>query len=388
MNKKKDKFVTTGKSIRLKNTCVNDLDDIYDFEEKEQSHTKTFRRTYEKGKFSQKSNLTLLEGRIIEMRTNYSYIVDMNGALFPCTLSGRLKYLEFESHNPVCVGDYVKIDTHEKDNYRIEEVLPRHNRLSRYLSSATMQREIAIVSNIDQIIITVSCKDPMFNSGLIDRYLCLAEIYQIHSLICVNKTDIADDLEAIQEECQYYLQNGYQVIYTSTQRKKHSLDYHRLMSKHLLFKNYQIKGSFQQYRNPGIEELKELLKNKDSVFTGHSGTGKSSIINAIEPSLNLRVGEVSNVHRKGQHTTTTSRMIKWSFGGHLIDTPGIKTLELSSAHKNLIPSHFPGFGQYASHCYFQDCTHTHEDHCSVLEHLGKEIPEERYDSYIRIMDSL
>ncbi|MCB5250905.1 MAG: ribosome small subunit-dependent GTPase A [Candidatus Cloacimonadales bacterium] len=361
MNKKRDKFVTKGREFKLRNTQIDDLLDVYDLQAREETYTKTHRRTYEKGRYTQKSGLDLREGRIVEMQTNYSYIVNIDGELSSCTLSGRLRYLEFESHNPVCVGDYVMVDMQEKDNYRIEELVQRKNSLTRYIQTANTEREIAIVANIDQIIIVSSTNNPIFHSGLIDRYLTLAEISNINAVICVNKVDIADDLEAIRNECMYYESIGYHVVFTTAN---------------------------PQSDNIGIEELKNLLKNKDSVFTGHSGTGKSSLINAIEADLDLKVGEISTAHHKGQHTTSHSRMIDWSFGGHLIDTPGIKTLALSTQHKDKLPRYFPGFHLFADFCFFQDCSHTHEDNCAILARLGREIPEERYESYLRIMESL
>jgi ribosome biogenesis GTPase len=138
-----------------------------------------------------------------------------------------------------------------------------------------------------------------------------------------------------------------------------------------------------------MPELREALKDKDSVFSGQSGTGKSSLINWLEPGLDLDTAEVSDFNEKGKHTTSQSILIPWSFGGHILDTPGIKTINLHSDAKPMLPKIFPGFSKLAERCRFRDCTHSHEEDCSVLDALeAGNIPLERYESYLRIMDSL
>ena len=358
MNKKKDKFITIGNEIKLKNIFVEDLDDIYYFETSKNTRTKSSKKLQEKGELSLKTNVKLVKGRITEIHSNYSYVVKLKNEYKNCILSGRLKYVEHDKRNPICVGDFVNIDITDIDNLRVEEILERKNTISRYINLKSRQEEVMIASNIDQIVIMVSAKEPDFNSGLIDRYLCAAEIYDIPAIICVNKIDLLSNSSEIENICQYYDYTGYKVVFTSA---KHNI---------------------------GLEKLKNLLKNKDTVFTGHSGTGKSTIINSLEPGLNLKVGEVSEFNSKGMHTTTNSRMIPWSFGGFLIDTPGIKTLGLNSDDLNKISYCFPGFSIFTEFCSFSDCTHTHEENCAIKENINKTIPEDRYNSYLRIRESL
>ncbi len=353
---KKDKKKFTRQGIRLKNIHVGDEDDFLDAEVREDR--RAVQKIAVKSTKSLKSNLNLQTGRVIEVKTNYSCLVEIEEKFINCTLGGRLKQINLDSRNLVSVGDYVKVEMDKAGTHRIEEILPRKNSLSRF-SEESFQREIVLASNIDYVLITLSWKEPQFTSGLLDRYLCICEIYQIEPLICINKIDLEENLSEIKEELSYYENLGLKIFYTSS----------------------KIEAS--------VELLKEALKGKTTVFSGKSGSGKSTLINMLEPGLNLKVAEISYTHYKGKHTTTYSRMFKWAFGGYLIDTPGIKTLTLNKNSKNLIPSAFPGFSAHTDNCMFPNCSHDHEEGCEVklLVEQGK-IPEFVYDSYLRIYESL
>lgn len=332
-----------------------DLDGLDDLREKAEYKSL---RTAEKQQQKYKQETELVSGRILEVNSNYSYLVEVGDKLYTATLSGRLKQFSYASRALSAVGDRVELDISGDPHFRIENILPRTNALSRYAGGG-FQKEIILAANIDQVIITSSWRMPMIKPGLIDRYLCIAALEEISPVIVINKIDLCEDREELEETIGYYRQSGYAIYCTSI-----------------------ISGE-------GMEDLRAALKDKDSVFSGQSGTGKSSLINWLEPGLDLRTAEVSDYNEKGKHTTTQTILRPWSFGGHLLDTPGIKTVNLHRDAISEIPKVFPGFAELAPNCRFRDCIHQHEEDCAVLDaYEADKIPVERYESYLRLMDSL
>ncbi len=353
--KQKDKKITKRLKENFSNVVIED-GDYYD--DLQSDTTSKAKRTSEKSRASLKNNLKLKRGRVVEVKSNYLNIVRIDEQEYSCTLSGRLKQYLFKTKLLTAVGDWVEVDFTNEPDYRIEEVLPRHNTLSRFTENS-YQKEIIVASNIDYLVITASWLMPMLKPGLIDRYLCIAAMNQLNPVISLNKIDLCVDLAEAEQAMAYYKKLDIPVVFTSALTLQ------------------------------GMDELKKLLTNKDSVFSGQSGTGKSSLINCLEPDLNLATSEVSNFNEKGKHTTSQARLIKWSFGGNLVDTPGLKTVNLHREQKDQIPNVFPGFGDYYEQCYFRNCTHEHENDCAVRKAVEQgHIPIERYDSYLRIMESL
>ena len=353
--KQKDKKRREPYDGRLKNTSLLETDILDD-----ERDSKTYKTARIATKQDQtfKSGLELQKGRIMAVMSNYQCHVQLQDEQVLASIGGRLKQFLYKSTTLLAVGDYVEVDMSLQPDYRIENILPRKNRLSRY-SAGNFQKEIIVAANIDQLVITSSWRMPVFKPGLIDRYLILAAVHEIDPLIVVNKTDLCEDTEELEESLAYYRQSGFKVILTSTVTKE------------------------------GIDELKAELKDKDSVFSGHSGAGKSSLINCLQPGLELITAEVSDFNEKGKHTTTQSIILPWAFGGHLIDTPGIKTAYLNRKDINVVPRLFPGFDRFYPNCQFRDCEHIESQGCAVLLAVESgEIDPERYDSYRWIMENL
>jgi ribosome biogenesis GTPase len=349
---KKDKKKFKRKNIRLKNVS---LDDINNFEDEEVVEEKrAAQKSLEKGEKSSKSDLNLKLARVIEVLSNNRCLVKYSDQTISCVIGGRLKQISHNTRSILAVGDLVHINLANKN--RVEEILPRQNSLSRFTEDS-FQREVIIAANIDQVVITAAFSEPEFSIGLIDRYLCAAHISQINPIICINKSDLATSKQ--RSDLQFYCDCGYQVIFTSAENQL------------------------------GISELRNILQGKKTVFSGKSGVGKSSLINALQPNFNLKVSDVSDYSGKGRHTTTSARLLEWSFGGFLVDTPGIKTFTLHSGNKHSLAEVFPGFSELRKKCKFMNCSHTHEVDCAVKKAVEKEnYPVAHYQSYLRLMESL
>ena len=220
------------------------------------------------------------------------------------------------------------------------------------LTRASRGREHVLVANVDQVVIVMSLVEPDLKPHLIDRYLASAEQGGIAPILCLNKADLVDPAD-YQPLVGLYSQLGIPTLLTSAAT------------------------------GPGIDRLRELLQDRQTVFSGQSGVGKSSLLNAIQPGLGLRVREVSEVNQKGRHTTTTAELIRLDFGGWVVDTPGIRQFQLWDIIPEEVEGFFPEFRPFVHLCAFPDCTHTHEDRCAVKRAVThRRLSARRYTSYL------
>lgn len=305
---------------------------------------------------SVKGGQDLLKGVVLEVKPD-GCVVAINNQQYHCVVRGSLKKAEAVEKNIIAVGDRVQVRGQNHWKGTVEHIEPRRSKLSRPYSRNNNIEQV-IVANVDQVVIVVSVKEPELKTGLIDRYLIFAEKNDLKPIICVNKIDLALDNDYIAQTA-FYRQIGYEVIYTST-----------------------LVGST-------VEDLKKALKGKISVLAGQSGSGKSSLINAIDSRFNQRVGEISDATAKGRHTTISARLLKLPFGGFIADTPGIREFGLWDVNKEDVKEYYLEFKPYRLRCKMSNCSHTHEPDCAIKEAVEDlSISSERYDNYLRILNSI
>ena len=294
---------------------------------------------------------------IIKTTGSWHTVLDDNRNEVPCKIKGKLRTHGLRSTNPVAVGDKVKFYRLEKENTGIiAEILDRKNYIIRRSSKLSKESHV-LAANLDQAFLMVSLVSPRTTLRFIDRFLATSEAYRIPAILIFNKTDIysSDLLEEMHELMKTYESIGYETIGTSALLKK------------------------------GTEELKERMKGKISLVAGNSGVGKSSLINAMDPSLNLRTRPVSAHHSTGKHTTTFSEMFELSSGGFIIDTPGIKGFGIIDMDREEISHFFPDIFALSGDCQYYNCMHINEPNCAVKKALEENrLSISRYESYLSL----
>lgn len=300
-----------------------------------------------------------MKGVVTKSTGSWYAVYTDNGKKLECRLKGKFRIKGIKSTNPVAVGDYVNFDLEkDKNTGIITSIIERRNYIIRKSVNLSKQTHI-IAANIDIAFLVVTINNPPTFTGFIDRFLATAEAYNIHAVILFNKIDSyeKEELQKLEELESIYTKIGYTCIKVSATK------------------------------NINIELVKEMMQGKTTMFSGHSGAGKSTLINAIEPKLNLKTAAISKQHKQGIHTTTFAEMFALSFGGFIIDTPGIKGFGVVDFDKQEISHFFPEFFKISSKCKYNNCLHINEPKCAVKEAIENgEIAVSRYKSYLQLME--
>jgi ribosome biogenesis GTPase len=299
--------------------------------------------------------MELVEGTVIRAHGGHYYVQTDDGLVADCALRGRLKRTRARS-DLVATGDRVRWRPTQPGCGVIEEVLPRKSALSR-ASGLEGTREEVIVANLDQVVVVFAVHKPPFDPFMLDRYLVACEAAGLPAVIVINKVDLLSS-EDEREAMELYRRIGYRLLYTSA-----------------------LTGE-------GVEALRIALRGKVSALTGPSGVGKSCLLNALWPQLNLEVGEISAFHQRGKHTTVVAQLLAPEPGTYVADTPGLRQFHLWNVDPRRLASLFPEMAPYRGQCRFSPCTHRHEPDCAVRRAVEEgEIAETRYESYCRLYEA-
>lgn len=303
-----------------------------------------------------------MKGTIYKSTGSWYSVKGEDGAFYKARLKGKFKIEGITSTNPIAVGDEVAFDMEDELENRvmITDLFPRRNYVNR-ISPANRRMHHIIASNLDQSLLVATLKDPRTSVGFIDRFLVTCEAFHIPAIVLFNKADIYGEQEMalFEERKAMYEAVGYKVLLTSVRTKE------------------------------GIDLLRDVLHDKMTLISGHSGVGKSSLINEILENENIRTSEVSDWSGKGMHTTTFAEMHDLPKGGRLIDTPGMREFAIADISKQELSHYFPEMRAVMNDCQFNDCMHINEPGCAVKKAVIKgSIHEERYVSYLTILDSI
>ena len=304
-----------------------------------------------------------MQGIIYKSTGSWYQVRDEEGKLYKARIKGKMKIdKNISSSNPVAVGDVVLMDLEEREDAQamIHTVKDRRNYIVRVSPHNKHQKHI-VASNLDLVLLIATIAQPQTSLGFIDRFLVTAEAYQVPAILVINKTDLLtqDDEYTLQRWDKIYTEIGYRVMPISAHKPE------------------------------TLQNLKDALKGRTTLFSGHSGVGKSTLINQLIPNLELRTEIVSDYSGKGQHTTTFAEMFDLPDSGHIIDTPGVKEFGLIDMSQDELAQYFPEMQRLLSQCRFSNCKHINEPGCAVKAALEKDIvSEERYISYLSIWESI
>lgn len=302
----------------------------------------------------------MTEGLVIKSTGSWYKVKLDDGNTINARIRGKLRIADIKSTNPVSVGDIVLLDVEPDGEYMITELKPRKNYIIRKSTNLSKQTHI-IAANLDQALLITSLKQPKLKFGFIDRFLMTAEAYGIPAVIVFNKMDLLneEELDYIQELSEAYQKVGYPSLHIS------------------------VNDGF------GLDTIRELLTDKITLFSGHSGVGKSSLLNALNATIDTRVSTVSDSNEKGKHTTTFAEMFEISANTYVIDTPGIKNFGLTDMTPEELKNYFPEMVERSHDCRFNNCIHMNEPGCAVREaYESSELPWFRYEDYLNFFDEI